>query len=96
MILPVALSRSPRLTVTGFQRALASGSSFYGASYLREDFEPRHRRDGVSCDETDVRLQGSEFALVQGVTHCLHAGVRASARYTNVWCVQGGRWRAVA
>lgn len=49
----------------------------------------------VTYDEVDVRPLG-RAALVLGVTHYRREGVPGSTRYTDVWELRGGRWRAVA
>ncbi|HEU6444783.1 MAG TPA: nuclear transport factor 2 family protein [Gaiellaceae bacterium] len=49
----------------------------------------------VTYDEVDVRPLG-RAALVHGVTHYRREGVPGSTRYTDVWELRGGRWRAVA
>ena len=49
----------------------------------------------VTYDEIDVLPLG-DVALVHGVTHYLRDGRPASTRYTDVWALCEGRWRAVA
>src|SRR5262245_26254115 len=49
----------------------------------------------VTYDEIDVRPLG-DVPLVHGVTHYVRGGVPASTRYTDVWRVVDGRWKAVA
>lgn len=49
----------------------------------------------VSYDEIDVRPLGAT-AVVHGVTHYTCDGMSASTRYTDVWQLRAGHWRAVA
>jgi ketosteroid isomerase-like protein len=49
----------------------------------------------VTYDEIDVRPLGG-VALVQGVTHYVREGTPGSTRYTDVWQLRDGNWRAVA
>jgi ketosteroid isomerase-like protein len=61
--------------------------------YLRR-IEDSHGTRGVTFDEIDVRPLG-DVAVVQGVVHSASDDSSASDRYTHVWQLRNGRWRAV-
>ena len=77
-----------------FVCTLVDGHRIDKAEFLRRT----SRGSGVSnltYDEIDVRLLG-DVALVHGVTHSTRDGSPMSIRYTDVWRLLDGRWRAVA
>jgi hypothetical protein len=78
-----------------FVCTLTDGRRVDKAEFLRR-IAKRARTFDLTFDEIDVRPLGA-VALVHGViTEYFGGGARASTRYTDVWCLRGGRWQAVA
>jgi ketosteroid isomerase-like protein len=77
-----------------FSCSLADGRRIGKEEFLRRVAAGPGVTD-VTYDEIDVRPLG-DVALVHGVTHYVREGTPASTRYTDVWQVVDGRWKAVA
>jgi ketosteroid isomerase-like protein len=77
-----------------FVCTLADGQRVNRAEFLRRVREGTDATD-VGHDEIDVHVLG-EVALVHGVTHFVRNGLLVVTRYTTVWQLRQGRWRAVA
>jgi ketosteroid isomerase-like protein len=77
-----------------FVCTLADGRRIDKTEFLRRNAKKPSVMN-VTYDQIDVRPLG-DVALVHGVTHYLRDGSPASTRYTDVWVMREGRWRAVA
>ena len=77
-----------------FVCTLADGRRIDKTEFLAKVAQGPGVRD-VTYDEVDVRPLGN-VALVQGVTHYVREGTPGSTRYTDVWQLRDGTWRAVA
>jgi ketosteroid isomerase-like protein len=77
-----------------FVCTLAEGRRINKSEFLRQIREGS-TVSRVTCDEVDVHPLG-DVALVHGITHYTRDGARTSTRYTHVWQLRNGRWRAVA
>jgi ketosteroid isomerase-like protein len=87
--------RFEELLSDDFLNSNADGSLVDRAAFLNQIGKPSTVPD-LQCEDVRIRLM-DDMAIVHGRTTYTKADGQAGAgRYTDIWVLQGGRWRCVA